>query len=121
MPYITTDRVKEIRNELKKNFPTFKLSVTRRHHSVVVVSILEAPFDLMPNKEGKKHTPINYFYIKENYKDTPKIAETLQGIYDIMDEGNRTVSHDGDYGDVPKFYTDLEIGQWDREFKVVER
>ena len=119
MPYITSERVAEIRKEIKNQFPGFKISVTRRHSSTVCVAIMEAPFDLLPNKE-EKHETVDC-YIKRHYADLPKTAEVLQKIYDIMDKGNRTMFNDVDYGDVPKFYTDLEIGQWDRPFKVVEK
>lgn len=119
MPHITTERVKEIRSEIKKQFPDFKFSITREHLSTISVSILEAPFDLLPDRE-EKYVSVNYFYIADNYKEYPQVGDVLQKIYNIMNAGNRTVSEDADYGNIPAFYVSLRIGQWDKPFKVTE-
>jgi len=119
MPYITTERVAQIRKELKATFPTIKFSVTREHHSSVNVVIMEAPFNMLPEGE-KSYEIINHFYIKEQHKDTPQKCEILLRVYEIMNAGNGTLVNDGDYGNVPRFYTHISIGKWDRPFKVTE-
>ena len=42
MAYISTDDVKHIRNELKKELPQYKFSVVRDHHSSVTISLMKA-------------------------------------------------------------------------------
>ena len=67
MPYISTEKISEIREKIKKEFPSkdgWKFSITRRHHSTVNVDIMSAPFDLIPGEE-RKHQSINSYYIKE--------------------------------------------------------
>lgn len=117
MPYITTERVKEIRNQIKKEFPKFKFSIRRQHHSSVCVSIMSAPFDLIPDNE-KKYEQVNEFYIKDHYKETPETAKILSRIYEIANFGNGVFVEDSDYGTVPDFYVNISIGQWDKPFKV---
>src|ERR1035437_5695164 len=114
MPYITSERVSEIRKELKKEFPSKKgwtLSITKRHYSTVCVDILTAPFQLLIGE--RKYEQVNEFYIKDHYKDKPQVAEALSKIQSIIANGNHTVSEDGDYGSIPAFYTQLSIGRWD--------
>ena len=121
MPYITTERVSEIRKELKKEFPSKKgwtLSITKRNYSTVCVDILSAPFQLLVGE--RKYEQVNGFYINDHYKDKPQIAEALSKIQSIISKGNRTVSVDGDYGNIPEFYTQLSIGRWNKEFVVRE-
>lgn len=111
-------RTAEIRAELKKQFPDFKFSVRTRHHSTICVSVLEAPFNMLMDTEKKKED-VNYFYIADHYEKYPKIKDALLKIYSIMNEGNYTVSVDSDYGNIPSFYVDLQVGEYDKPFKVV--
>jgi len=116
MPYITKERVSEIRTELKKEFPNFKFSITRRDSVEVKVVILSAPFNMLTC--GENYECVNHFYIAEHYKETPAIMDVLLKINSIMDAGNRTITTDGDYGNIPAFYTDLSIGNWEKPFIV---
>lgn len=104
MPYISTERVSEVRKQLKSTFPSVKFSVRRHHHSTIAVSIMESAFTW-----PKGVQQLNPFYL-ERYDH----AEFLQQVHDIANAGNRIVSEDGDYGSIPKFYVDIEIGKWDR-------
>lgn len=104
MPYISTERVAEIRKELKAKFPNVKFSVRKQHWSTVAVSIMESPYTWPEGTQG-----LNHFYL-----DRYDHSEFLQAVHDIMNAGNRIVSEDGDYGSIPAFYTSLEIGQWNR-------
>jgi uncharacterized protein (DUF608 family) len=114
MPYITTEAVKKKRETLKREFPKVKFSVTREHGSSIRVVILEAPFDIKKDKED-----VNYYYIKEHYKDSPEVMKFLLRVKEIIDEGNYTEVYDGDYGAVPSFYIHIEFGRWDRPYKKV--
>lgn len=120
MPYLSTQEVKTIRENLKKEFPSFRFSVTRSNHSGVTVVILAAPFNMI-TQEGATHESVNQYYLEDHYKDTPQIRDTLFAIHKIMDNGNKIISEDGDYGSIPKFYTTLRIGDYDKPFKIVER
>jgi hypothetical protein len=110
MPYISTERVKEIREAIKKTFPDYKFSVTREHSSGVRIAIMEADIDFETT-----HSSVNHFYIKDHYQG--KAAEVLQKITDIAENGNATAFEDADYGSVPKFYVTIEIGQWNKPCK----
>lgn len=115
MPYITTERVKEIREQLKKEFPKFKFSVTRRHYSTVRVVVLKAKFNFDCG-EGR-YISVNPYYVREHYKDQPEQAKFLQRIVDIAEHGNETVSVDADYGNIPRFYVDVLIGDYDHPYE----
>ena len=78
---------------------------------------MTAPFDIIPD-EGKKHAQINVYYFKKHYEKFPKTVELFSKLYEIMNEGNRTISEDADYGSIPQFYVDIEVGKWDKDFFV---
>ena len=111
MPYITNEQMTAKRNAIKKAFPNWRFSITRLHYSTISVDILEAPIDLI-NKEGNRH--VNPFYIKDQFEG--EVKESLQKIYEIASEGKRELVYDQDYGSVPTFYTDINIGKWDKPF-----
>lgn len=104
MPYITTERVKEIRQELKTKYPDVKFSVTRHRHSKVCIAIMESSFEWPSPQQD-----LNTFYL-ERYPH----SEFLEQVKEIANKGNGTLVEDSDYGTVPKFYVDIEIGKWDR-------
>ena len=111
MPYITSERVAEIRKEVKATFPKFKFSVTKEHHSSVHINIMAGPMDF-----GTKHEGVNHFYISEHYADRHEIRDILLKIYSIANKGNGTLVEDGDYGMVPNFYVNIAIGQWNKPY-----
>lgn len=100
---INTERVKAIRNELKAAFPDVKFSVRRHHHSSVEIAVMKSPYNWGETRN------VNPYYL--NLQGNP---EFIEKVYSIANAGNRTVSHDGDYGDIPKFYVNIEIGKWDQ-------
>lgn len=112
MSYITAEQIREKRNAIKAAFPGWKFSITRKHHSTIKVVILQA--DIMLT--DKPSVGVNTFYIKDHYKDKPEVMQALLTIHNIMDGSNETVQIDGDYGAIPQFYTDLDIGEWDKPF-----
>ena len=119
MPHITTERVSEIRKELKREFPNFKFSITKRHHSTVVVAILAAPFNMLSDETNeRRYEGVNHFYINEHYKENTKVRDILLKIEEIINNGNYTVCQDSDYGAIPSFYIDIKIGDWDKPFIV---
>lgn len=115
MPYITSDRVKEIRKEIKNKFRDFKFSITREHSSVVSIKILEAPIQML-NRPDEGYESVNTFYIHDNYRHNPEALQVLKKIYEIANEGNGVLVEDSDYGIVPNFYVRIYIGAWDKPF-----
>ena len=117
MAYISTEQVSTVRKSLKAAFPTFKFSVTRRHHSTVCVVILAAPFDLMQGEDANRgYANVNEHYIKEHNKNNAPKAEILQKISDIAHVGYYNNSDlMTDYFDYA-FYVDISIGDWERPF-----
>lgn len=112
MAYISTERVAEIRKELKTKYPDFKFSITKRDYSTVCIVILEAPV-LMT---AKKYESVNVYYIKDNHEgEAGKILFDIYSICSIGVKWNET----GDYGNQPSFYIDISIGQYDKPFKYI--
>lgn len=107
MAYITTERVKEIRNEIKSLFPkTFKFSITRENHSCVSVALIASPLKF---KEARPN--INEFYLSK----APH-ATILRIIKDVINQGNFDHSDSQtDYFHVG-FYIDIQIGRWDKPY-----
>lgn len=111
MGYITTERVDVIRKELKAAFPDYKFSISKRHHSTIVVSILEAPLPLT----SKPYESVNIYWLRD-IKDVEK-RTVLEIIKDIANKGI-TWYETGDYGNQPSHYLDLSIGTWEKSFKM---
>lgn len=113
MPYITTDKVKEIRNNLKKALPGIKLSVRRESHSSLVVSVMKSKFDF-----GTKYKQLNPYYPTAGYENNADIVDALTTIMDTINETHeqREIVNDADYGSVPNYYINLHIGKWDKPY-----
>ena len=118
MPYISTESVKRIRETIKKEFPEFKFSITKHHHSSVHVHILSGPIEMITNTDGHRYESVNQFYIAEHYKDFPEVRDILLKIYKIVNEGNYAEVWDGDYGAVPSFYVNIRIGDYDKPYEI---
>ncbi len=116
MAYITSERVKEIRKELKALFPYkegWKLSVTRQNYSEVLVAIVQSPINF-----GIKYEQLNNSY-PENYK--PELSEVMKKIDNIISKGcvNRNANDPGaDYADY-NFFTSIHIGKWNHDCKYI--
>ena len=114
MAYISVERVKEIRNTIKKEFPDFKFSIRfKYHHSGLSVSIIQGPVDF-----GKSYEQVNHDYIDKHYADNEPARKVLKRIYDIISPGcyDRNAGDMGaDYSDMT-FFIDIEIGQWDKPY-----
>jgi hypothetical protein len=104
MAYITAEQVKGFRNEIKSIFPkTFKFSVTREHHSTVNIHLMESPLNIEAhsNREFKTHKTIK------------KILKA------IINNGNHDKSDlMTDYHDVG-WYTHIQAGKWDKQYKQI--
>lgn len=111
MAYISTERVSEIRKEIKKLFPEFKFSIRRDDYSGVIIDILEAPMMLT----DQYYQSINPYYIK----GLPEFQQKfIQPIHDIAAAG-REFYETGDYGTQPSHYVYISIGNYNNPFKMV--
>ena len=119
MPYISAERVREIRKEIKKEFPGWKFSIRMYHHSTVSVNILAGPIEMITTNDPYRNENVNHFYIERDYENTPEVRDVLLKIYKIMNKGNHEESYDGDYGSIPSFYCRIEIGDCMKPYKII--
>lgn len=109
MAYISKEQVKEIRENLKKEFPNIKFSVTRNNYSKIEVAIIKSNLDF-----GTNFLDINHYYL-EKYPH----ADILKRIKEIANEGNFDKSDiQSDYFHVG-WYFSLLVGKWDKDYEMV--
>ena len=120
MPYITKEQVKAKREALKKALPEYKLSITTENYSGIKVAIMRGPVNF-----GTEYTQLNPYinYREERYNSTtgeyesnPLIADAMEVIMPILNEGMGEGFEDSDYGHVPDYYTWVHIGKWDKPY-----
>ena len=119
MPYISTEEVRKIRNALKENVPECKFSVKCQHKSSVCVTILKSKLDML--KASEDYVDINpYHYKEQDYSDVLKSLFTK--IYSVIDEAhpNKIISNDADYGSIPNYYLNLQIGNYKKPYEMVK-
>lgn len=111
MAYITSEQVKEIREHIKKKFPSsngWKFSIKKENHSSVRIEVLQGPVNFQ-NKPG------------QSIRITQETHPYLQQIYSIANCGNYDNSDSmTDYFDVG-WYVWLSVGAWDKEYKFVKQ
>lgn len=116
-----TERVAEIREELKREFPDFKFSIRKDGYNGVRIAILSAPINLLEGEpEGTKYVDVNNYYIDEHFKDVPAVRDVLKKIYGIASRGV-TYRETGDYGTQPDFYVYIKIGDSDKPFEFIPK
>ena len=120
MPYISKDQVKAKREALKKALPEFKLSITTENYSGIKVVIQRGPVNF-----GTEYMQLNPYidYREERwnselneYVSRPEIADVMERIMPILNEGMGEGFEDSDYGHVPDYYTWVNIGAWDNPY-----
>ena len=140
MAYINAEEVKAIRNALKKKFPEYKFSVTKDNGGLNVnVAIMEGPafkaeeeryhqvwdkYVTVDLNEG--HHQINHVWCKDHY---PNNGKFFQQIVEII----KTAPYYAGVGDLwfdesdamtdyfhTAYYFHIEVGKWDKAFKVKE-
>jgi hypothetical protein len=119
MPYITSDAVKAKRAEIIAALPRkegWKVSVTRDHGSTIRIVLLEGPVPLTAAANG--YEQVNPYHAEE-WAPSAKAAAILRKVLKIAFAGNRTLYEDSDYGNIPAFYVNLNVGKWDLPYKVV--
>jgi hypothetical protein len=102
--YISTDEIKVIRQDLKKEFPAFRFAVSRQPNSYgsIRIYILSGPMKFSSASDGH----INHYH-PQNYNN----ADTLKKILAVINKKNHDNSDiSTDYFDVG-FYLDLVQGR----------
>lgn len=118
MAYISKEKVKSIRDQIKNAYPNYKWSVSWRHHSTVVIILQESdlPYDNM-------HIQVNQYWLKETEKLNTKAKLIFQHILKICNSVEACYNRNAgdpyaDYGD-HSYFIDLDIGQWDKPHKTI--
>lgn len=114
MPYIPKERVAEIRKEVRRTFPEYKISVRMDGSSSINVVVQSGPIQL----EGKSYQTINHYYYESHYSDQPEVLAFLRKLIPIVRSDVGVESYDGDYGTIPTYYTHFSFGNWDRPYEV---
>jgi hypothetical protein len=123
---VQAERAKKIRENLKKNFPNAKFSVTKRDgYSTIEVYILELDFNPFRNwGDGREwdYKKVGYSYLDwENLADIDLSKEGIEFAKSVMrvaTEG-RVVNSDS-YHTRSNFDVELSYGDYNKPFKVVE-
>lgn len=123
MPYISKDQVKQKRAQLKAALPEFKLSITTENYSGIKVAVMAGPVNF--NTQYRQLNPY-VDYREERYNSAtgewnsePQLADIMERIMPILNEGMGAGFEDSDYGHVPDYYTWVQIGKWDQPYQVV--
>ena len=137
MAYISAEDVKHIRNELKKEFPQYKFSVSRDHWLGVNINFMKGPrfaeyeyFDKythetkMDNLDG--YHQINHFHTKDFYgEENAKILDKVSEIAHTAPAKNggkvwyNKSDAMTDYFDIA-YYVSISVGKWNKDYEIVE-
>jgi uncharacterized protein (DUF1697 family) len=114
MAYITSEEAKEIRENVKKAFPSkdgYKFSITVKNYSSLNVVILQSPFEFENNR--KDGYSIRGGRSGENTKEEIEFIEKLNSILNKnnYDNSNSMI----DYFDVG-YYVFVTLGKYNKEY-----
>jgi hypothetical protein len=104
-----------------------------RHHSTLVLTIKEGKIDFIGNynqcgaddpyshnsrfEPAKDYIQVNEYHYKDHFSGTVK--ECLGELLDVMEVGNYDNSDiQVDHFDIG-WYTDINIGEWDKPYKLI--
>jgi hypothetical protein len=110
---LSKDKVKEIRQTLKTEFPQIKFSITSDYNSITV-AIMQAPINFLENSTRTDYEQLNPYLIENEF--TGETKDILLRIKEIIFAEQRELTYDGDYGSVPNYYANIHVGKWDRPF-----
>jgi hypothetical protein len=122
MAWMNQERKAALAAGLKKVLPKgWNYSLAVRHHSTLVLTISEAPIDLVAQSlfsdEQKKrgYIDVNQYHIEGVFSGS--LLKTFTAIRDAMMVGNHDNSDPmTDYFDVG-WYIDINVGRWDKPFR----
>ncbi|HBG5344123.1 TPA: hypothetical protein KQG29_001487 [Clostridioides difficile] len=118
------DIAKIIRQYVKEIYPTYKFSITAASTgtcSTINVSLMEAPFNIFNKGFEKNYTQVNNYNILFDESLNSVGKSILNDLYNLLKSYNYDDS-DGmiDYFDT-KFFMNINIGKWNKPFKIVEK
>ena len=121
MAYIGANEVREIRNELKKTFPTLKFSVRKNGYSSVTVSIMKGDVDFSPILDKSGAIDVNHYHLG-NYGEFAglfgKINDIIKSAPAKAKDGCAWYNNSDamtDYFDVA-FYYNITVGKWSKPY-----
>jgi hypothetical protein len=112
MPYISKEAVKEMRTKLRKKLPQFKLSVRNGDHTSVDVIIRSGPIDFPSSYDQVNQ----YHFESHDYSEDAK--KVFRAIMNIVTKDMGPGYYDGDYGNIPDWYTHISVGNWDKPYEI---
>ena len=126
MAYMDQERKAILAAAVKAAAPAgWKYSLRVRDHSTIVMTITEAPVNILAahlfrgGNGPETHGRVNPYYVSEQFAEGP-VRDALVAIMAALNAGNHDRSDAmTDYADVG-WYVDLNIGRWDRPFVVTE-
>lgn len=123
MAYVDQELKAKLAAAVKPVVPAgWKYTLAVRHNSTLVMTISEAPFDLLaalaPRDRSSKpltEASLNVYWIREQFQDEC-VADVFEKIRDALNTGNHDRSDpQTDYFDVG-WYIEIRIGRWDKPF-----
>ena len=120
MPYLNTEKVSQMRQAIKAAVPSAKVSVRKNSNSSGIhITILKSKVDFSDILHNGR-TGINPFHFQNQLN--PKQVKLISKIVDAMNsvESRRTLYEDADYGSIPNYYYDINIGSWDKPYEQVK-
>ena len=134
MAHMSQENKKRIAEQLKKVIPDgWKYSLSVNHHSTLVLTISEAPIDLVleyhtrcreierernifVEQSPPTYCSINPYWLQDHFKG--ERLDQMQKILAVLNDGNHDRSDiQSDYFDVG-WYVDVRFGKWNKPFKV---
>ncbi len=131
MAYIKTEEVREIRKELKKQFPSWKFSVRRSsgQHAVdihILKGIVDFWKDFTTSDWSVHYKPVNDFFIgsdwsEANAKELNKIIKIIKTAPAKAKGGREWYDKSDSRFDIfdTAFYIHLQVGNYDKPYEVI--
>jgi len=117
--FVSKEKMKQVQQDVKKEFPEWKFSIRKENSSSINVHILSGPIPMTDKKNG--YEQVNPFWYKDHYKDEPEKAAFFEKLFKIINVDNWDRSDSmTDYFDVG-FYTHVTIGSWDKPYQVTTK
>ena len=128
MAYMSQEKKKTIAADLKAVMPKdWKWTLAVEGHSTIVLTIRSAPVDLLARLcaagclAGNHHFALNPYHWRGQLDADAELVEIFEPIFAAMNKGNHDRSDiQSDYHDVG-WYVTVQIGAWDRPFKVTQQ
>lgn len=117
MAYISVEEVKNVREQLKKEFPKFKFSVSGGSSLELKVAIMKGPEDFSELTKDWSNPTINEYHL-HNYGKFEKLFEKILKVMKSQDWFDESDSMT-DYFHIA-YYVNLSIGKWNKKYEQVK-